>query len=724
MGRDAGHPLRHAGDPALGSGHAPRRGPGGGAHRHRGRRLKLLLFVGLGAAAILIALLQYRRAEAPPRYRGLLVGLRISSLLLVVLLLADPRVPWGSGEPRVLPGGPSSSWILVDATRALDVDGPSGGLLRDEVEDRLRTAARGGAALALLGPEPEGLDTLASVPPRPVTTELAPALRRLVEVGALEVTLVSPLRISRAALDRIVGEAPIPLRIEQVGAPILNAGVAALHLPRRVPAGEAVEGRVVLFGERPDGGVEEVGQMPSADSLTLELTVDGEVVESRRVALPEAGTTREVPVVLPAMADSGEVRVSARVHLPGDGFSLDDERAHRMEVGAPDGGVVLVSLEPDWEPRVLLPILESATGLEGTGFLRLSGDRWLPLGGDSFRPIRAEEVADRTRTAEILVVHGARETLPPWFGEIVATHPRILHLPAGPQGLTHAGFVSGEALPGEWMVDAPLPPSPLSPFLAGIETGGLPPLEAFRSGGPAGEGMGEPMAVLSLRAVGRDETTAGLVLVDGPERRQVVALARGFWRWGHRTGPAREVYRSLWAGAGEWLTRGTATGVADGVIGPVASVVAMDEPSRWRARRSGEVRLVFSLDPEEPGEAAESHSRVLQVEAGQVADAAPLPPGVWRWEATLEPADGATADPVSASGVLEVEAWSDALRTPPLQGVPATVAVESSSSGAAHGRRAVEAPAGRPLRTHPLPYLLLIALLCLEWVGRRRVGLR
>jgi len=31
---------------------------------------------------------------------------------------------------------------------------------------------------------------------------------------------------------------------------------------------------------------------------------------------------------------------------------------------------------------------------------------------------------------------------------------------------------------------------------------------------------------------------------------------------------------------------------------------------------------------------------------------------------------------------------------------------------------------GRPLRTHPLPYLLLVILLSVEWVGRRRSGLR
>jgi hypothetical protein len=37
---------------------------------------------------------------------------------------------------------------------------------------------------------------------------------------------------------------------------------------------------------------------------------------------------------------------------------------------------------------------------------------------------------------------------------------------------------------------------------------------------------------------------------------------------------------------------------------------------------------------------------------------------------------------------------------------------------------AAEADGGRPLRTHPLPYLLLLGVLFAEWAGRRRSGLR
>jgi hypothetical protein len=42
---------------------------------------------------------------------------------------------------------------------------------------------------------------------------------------------------------------------------------------------------------------------------------------------------------------------------------------------------------------------------------------------------------------------------------------------------------------------------------------------------------------------------------------------------------------------------------------------------------------------------------------------------------------------------------------------------------AAAAPREVDA-GGRPMRTHPLPYLLVIGLLCGEWIVRRRSGLR
>lgn len=695
--------------------------------------------------AILLAALPYLRSDAPPRTRAVLLGLRVSSLLLLIVLLADLHLPDPWGDGRVAQGPASAEWILVDGSRALDVtpsgdpaSPPDGAGLRRQVEERLQAASRAGAAVALLGPEPEVVQPTEPLPPRPVTPELLPALERLAEVGGREVTLVSPLRYTAAALERAVRESPVRLRIDPVGGPVRNAGVREIDLPRRVPAGEAVEGRVILFGERP-------GTEGGADTLTLEIAVDGQVALSMDLPLPEPGAPVAVPLELPPFPEPGEVRVTARVHLAGDAFSQDDQRVHRMAVGPVEGGVVLVSLEPDWEPRVLLPVLTAASGLEGVGFLRMTGDRWLPLGDDPLRPRAVEEVEERAERAEVLVIHGAGSSLPGRLQEIMAAHPRTLHLPAGPDGLAHAGLLPGEALTGEWMVVAPLPPSPVSAFLAGVAVSGLPPLEAFRVRDP-----GEGISVLSLSAVGREETAPGLLLVDDSEGRRAVALARGFWRWGHRVGPAREVYRSLWSGVTEWLTRGASEGMREGLIRPVDPVVAMDAPSRWVSRVSGEATIAFT--PE--GSEAVTETRVLRMEAGGVAEIPPLPPGAWRWEARLtstggpngddgspRPAPGdseatsALQDPgvtpggseATSSGVLEVEAWSDALLLPPVDPeVWAAVTAEADRDPAATLMGEGEQPSstGRPLRTHPLPYLLILALLSLEWVGRRRAGLR
>jgi len=664
--------------------------------------------------AIVLAVLPYLRSDAPPRTRALLLALRASSLLLLIILLADLHLPGPWGDGRDTPASAATEWILVDGSRALDVtpfpdppSPPGGPGLRSQVEERLRAASRAGAAVALLGPEPEGVDPTEPLPPRPVTPDPLPALERLAEVGAREVTLLSPLRYTAAALERAVRESPVRLRIEPVGGLVRNAGVREIHLPQRVPAGETVEGRVTVFGEWPEAAV-------AADTLTLEIAVDGEVALSMDLPLPEAGLPVEVPLELPPFPDPGDVRVTARVHLAGDAFSQDDQRIHRMAVGPAEGGVVLVSLEPDWEPRVLLPVLTAASGLEGVGFLRVAGDRWLPLGDDPPRPRTVEEVERRAEGAEILVIHGAGPSLPGRLQEIVTAHPRTLHLPAGPGGLAHAGLLPGETLAGEWMVLSPLPPSPVSAFLSGVALSGLPPLEAFRTRDP-----GEGIPALSLSAVGREEAAPGLLLLDDPEGRRAVALARGFWRWGHRVGPAREVYRSLWSGVAEWLTRGASEGMGEGLIRPVDPVVAMDAPSRWLSRVSGAAEITFM--PE--GFEAESETRVLQMEVGRVAETRPLPPGVWRWEARISPGD---SEPMS-SGLLEVEAWSDALLLPPLDagalvGPAAEEAREPGVGFVGAGERPVST--GRPLRTHPLPYLLLIALLCLEWVGRRRAGLR
>jgi hypothetical protein len=102
---------------------------------------------------------------------------------------------------------------------------------------------------------------------------------------------------------------------------------------------------------------------------------------------------------------------------------------------------------------------------------------------------------------------------------------------------------------------------------------------------------------------------------------------------------------------------------------------------------------------------------VLTVPSTGALTTAPLPPGTYWYSATAPAREGEAAE-----GVFDVEAHTDELRHVPQGALTSVTPVEREGSE--------EEPGRRPLRTHPLPYLVLIGFLCGEWIGRRRKGLR
>lgn len=672
----------------------------------------LLLFIALAAVGIASSAYVYLRTESPGPWRARLFLLRAASFVVLALILTNPPLPFGPDGD----GTPSTRWVLVDWGPALDVPHPEGGTLRDHVRGRAMAEAREGARLALVGPEPEGVDTLTLTrsEPRPTPADLGPSLRRLAEAGADSVLVLSPLRFPPASLQSTMDEAAVPVRLERAGEPVRNAGIRTLELPRRTPLGEPVEAIVTLFGE--GGG--------AADSVTVEVEAGDTLVAVRQLRLPPAGTPRRVDLVLPPVQDTGTVRYVARVRLDGDVFPADDERVARLRGGPPEGGVLLLSLQPDWEPRVLLPVLEDATGLEGEGFLRVGeGDRWVPLaaGEESAVPVESGAFRPRLARAGLLVLHGVDAEVPGWLAEVVAEHPRVVHLPAGPAGAELAGISPAGPREGEWAVDPSLPPSPAAPYLSGIPLGGLPPLTAVRP-----PGAGEVTEVFRVRRGPDRESIPGFVLRSDPAGRRVIALAQGLWRWGHRDGPAREAYRGLWSGVAGWLLESEPFG-GEGEIRPEPLVVARDEGFDWRVRGggAGELFLEFRLarDDEPAAGGPRTETRTVRLSEDGRGRSRPLPPGRWRWEGearivSSDPDEEPTRR--SGEGEVEVEPWVGALATPPVDPVPPPVAGErgGETDSVADGRE------GRPLRTHPVPYLLLLGLLCTEWILRRRRGLR
>ena len=402
--------------------------------------------------------------------------------------------------------------------------------------------------------------------------------------------------------------------------------------------------------------------------------------------------------------------MEARAALEGDRFPADDTRVRVVRVGGREGGVVVISLRPDWEPRTLLPVLERATGLEGEGFLRVGADRFLPLvaGDTPLTSASLDQVVARGQEAALLVLHGADGEIPARVAELVSTHPRVIHLPHGLSGARLAGVATGNPLPGEWAAVSELPPSPLSPYFSGRSLGGLPPLSRVLPPAEVPSGI----AALELRGSGGGgEVLPGLLLREEEAGRRGVALASDFWRWGVREGEAREVYRNLWAGVAGWLLALERV-AGEGRIRPERPVLERGRLQPWEAPgHEGEgVEVVFRAfdgDPDGP---------IVRRDSARVDDRGRftlpiLSPGRYLWEARGE------EGPVS-TGEVEIETFLDALLR------PAGDADRLTSQAGAEVEPALAAPSRRPLRSHPLPWLFLVGILCAEWALRRRAGLR
>jgi hypothetical protein len=663
--------------------------------------LSLLLFL-LGGAGVLLSVHLYLRVEVPVRGRASLLALRVAVLGLLTLLLVNPTVPGAAPEA---PAREGASWVLVDPDLSLAARGDDEAPLWQRVLDRAGEGESAGALLAVPAPGgagPEGVDltTLEARGPSHPPGDLLEAVRGLAEAGADTVRILSTFRRPGAFLETLGASAPVPLRLERIGGPVRNAAVAELVLPESVREGEELEGRVSLVHENAAPG----------DSARIEIRAQGGLVRTLAVPLAAGSGWTELPLALPAPADTGQLRYTARVVLAGDAFPADDERVRRVRVGASEEGILLVSLRPDWEPRTLLPVLTAVTGLPGEGFLQVGDRLFLPLveGEGASQPLTGEDLGPRMARARLLVVHGVGDEVPGWLESAVRDHPRVLHLAAGPGGAALARLDVGPPLSGEWTLEPEPPPGPLAPWLRDVALGALPPLTAVmpRVGDP---GAGE-RAALRARGPAREDPVPVLLLLERDEGRTVVSLASGFWRWGTRTGDARRAYRGLWAGTADWLLASPGDAPEAG-IRPASPVQARGRPLEWivpPGLEGGHLTLTTGeAEPLQAGLAPDDRGR---------ARTPSLDPGTYRYRAVA--LRSVSGDEVTTEGEVEVEGWAPSLLLPPLD-VPGELPAARATLGMGEG-----GDGGRPLRTFALPWVLLVLLLCGEWIGRRRVGLR
>ncbi len=653
-----------------------------------------LVFGALAAAAAAFAAWIYYRRELPIPGRDVLGVARGLILVMVLLLLWDPHLP-GS---RAGAFAGADRWVLLDGSASMEAGADGGEAAWTVALARAQELAAEGAQVLVFGGTPRivPMDSLDTLLPTEGTSRLAPALARVAESGAEGVTILSDLRLDDPVEANLTAQRlSLDLQSESGEEGIRNAGIARFELPRRAESGDTLVAQVAVFSE-------EAGP---ADTIRLQIFEEGRLAASLGVLPAGFGRLATTSIRLPVPRSSGWIRYQLSVELEGDDFAGDDTKAAFVEVDPEEGGLVLVSLRPDWEPRFLLPVLSQVTGLNTRGFLAMGDGRYLELGAgaDAGGSSDAADVRRAASGADFLVLHGVGRNPPQWVTEALAGSPRALLFPADPGGAMAAGVRAGPPLPGEWYPVPDLPPSPLAASLAGADLTGLPPLgNVLPRVRPE-----SPTSPLQLQLQGTGPAEAALVLREDQGRRRAVVLASGFWRWAFREGPDRQVYRRLWARVVGWLL--ASTPVEEGAeIRPATRVWSVWEEPTWRAPGMTGDSIVVTISA---GDSVVMDTTVVVDGAGE-ARTRRLPAAEYAYQATRVGEGDAIG-----RGRVESERHSlELLRQP----------TELTSGPSTGGERT---PLGnrrprRPIRTHPFPYLLIIVLLSAEWIGRRRWGLR
>jgi hypothetical protein len=632
--------------------------------------IRILSFLALAVVVAGYAFWVYSRAELPVRGSRWMATVRASVLVLILALLFDPRLP-GTNQP-----GLSPHWVVLDASLSMSA-GPQGRTPWDLAQVRAQQLVDDGWTLVSLGGDADATEA----GPSGSETRLAPVLERAAESGARDVIVLSDLRIEdapsvRAALESL----PLQVEFEAMGDAISNVGVSSFDVPDAPRPGEEVVADVEVHGH-------------GNDSVTVDVFANGAQVGSERVILPAPGLRRTVPVGITVPGEGGRVRYSARVSASTDDFQSDDEAIAYASVGYEEDALVLVSLSPNWEPRFLLPVLEDVTGLPALGYLRVGPDRFLPLGRALERaaPVDSSVVAQAVRDAELVVVHGLGGSEDPWVTSLAQRPGRTVIIPNDAIAAELVGVRAAAPRSGEWYASGDVPSSPLSGELAGASLLGLPPLSDVI----VPDVRSRISAPLELQFRGTGAPEAALHLMDRADGRRVVMLASGFWRWAMREGDGHDAYRRLWSGVAGWL-------LADDDVAPPEP-----RPTAWVFNRGDAVR--FSV----PGDTVAyrvvvPEASVDTVLTGGMTMFGEFPPGEYSYRV-----DDSAGDVVS-QGRFDVSAATAELVPPPATFDPVAVMAASAAPG----------DVGRPLRTFAWPYLLILILLCGEWVFRRRSGLR
>jgi len=448
--------------------------------------------------------------------------------------------------------------------------------------------------------------------------------------------------------------------------PRRDAALATLDAPRTAVTGDTVPVRATVVA----GGA-------GAGAGTVRFSISGS----------EVGATATVPELAPFGEATAAVRLrvagtdgphvlSAVVASAGDAEPRNDTLAIAIDV-SPAAGAVFVSTSPDEDARYALSILRGAVALPTRAFFRVARDVW--RSEETFATVSEADVRRAVATAPLVVLHGDTSV----FGAPRAATHGALALVV-PPAMTQPSV-------DEWYA-ASAPPSPLSSALVDLQWDSLPPIDvgdARTAGGWVGLETKRARRFDRRVAVAGGEFSSG-----GATRRAVVIAAGGLWRWRFRGGVAGDAYAALWGSVFDWLVGGHNDSRAAVLAEPA---VREGEPIRWQRGATGDSVVTVAFTRVGAGQAS---SITLRFPAhAAVAESAPLAAGIYE---------------VTARGGRSI-----LIVNPSREWIPRRPTVTGGQTGGA-----ILADTAPRLRSIGPIYILLVAVLCAEWLARRRLGLR
>jgi hypothetical protein len=410
----------------------------------------------------------------------------------------------------------------------------------------------------------------------------------------------------------------------------------------------------------------------ASDSLEVGVLSGSKTVARRRLRVDEGATVRSSVAIPSAAIGPGDHVLRVRLGGAGDEEPRTDTRLHLVTV-APTPGVVLLAAPADWDSRFLYHALRDVAQLPVRGYARLDGDRWRSM--SDLSAVGADRVRQAARGADLLILKG---------------DPGSMAEGTGARGIWRwpSGETGAAPIPGDWYLSG-AEVSPVAGAFLGQPVDSFPPATQLTPLQPApGDWVGLT-AQLGRRGAARPAVTGR----QEGRVRSVSVAADGLWRWAFRGGASEQSYRTWVASTASWLLGGADS--ARGIASPIRPVVQSGRPLmfEWTGRGAAVALPVVWTGPQGP------RADTLRFDgAGRAA--VRLPPGQYRYRF----AGG-------GGGTVAVEEYSDEL-------LPSPAALTS------RGAR-VPRPEGRTAARDWLwLFGICVAALSLEWLARRRLGLR